>query len=103
MNFNMTYGMAIAMRKIQDRIDLNVNEWENEENIEKTRIDVRRQSSMIKADQLQMQRLEEEVQEEYGFYFRNHLGIGAKLTIENFERIPDTVPLTDEHKDTAVI
>ena len=42
MNFNMTYGMAIAMRKIQDRIDLNVNEWENEENIEKTRIDVRR-------------------------------------------------------------
>ena len=37
LNFNMTYGMAVAMRKIQDRIDLDVNEWENEEELERTR------------------------------------------------------------------
>ena len=40
MNFNMTYGMAIAMRKIQDWIDLNDKDWENEEKIEKSKNDM---------------------------------------------------------------
>jgi len=52
---------------------------------------------------LEREHIEVEETEEVGFYFRSSLGIEAKLTLENFDRVPSTVELTEAHKDTAII
>lgn len=58
----MTYGMAIALRKIQDRIDLNVNEWEDEKKIEEVKTKSR-QTLTKKMTKLQEEEIEEQEQE----------------------------------------
>jgi hypothetical protein len=70
MNFNLTYGMAVSMRKIQDRIDLNeTNEWEDEKIIEQTKTEIRRQTIHRQFSALEDDKKEEEDVEEFGFYF----------------------------------
>ena len=87
LNLNLTYGMAKVLRKIQDRVDLDVNEWEDEVKLSKTKTMERQRTRESNSGAAKVRRHESAIDEEApGFHFQNDLGISTKLTLEGFER-----------------
>lgn len=108
LNLNMTYGMALVLRKIQDRMDLDEDEWEDEVKLTKNKT----LQSKWTADNLDTYNIQTSKRSEIkcireeetsGFHYQNYLGLRTTLTLENFDRTKKQVDITDEQEEIAEV
>ncbi|CAI2359786.1 unnamed protein product [Moneuplotes crassus] len=108
LNLNLTYGMALAVKRIQTKISQNTEQWEDEKKAEETKqksktLTGRRSLSKGKSTKRKT-RVGEEDDEVAGFYFENHLGLGMRITLENHDSWNfQGIELTNEDEEVSVI
>ena len=111
LNLNITYGMALALKLIKKRMNQKKEDWEDEKKVEETKA-VTKQISSIRSSikknenttKLRTIREDEEDEDVEGFYFANHLGIGLRITLENYDLWKhEGIQLNEEQEDIAVV
>lgn len=109
LNFNLTYGMALAVKRMQTKLTLDTDKWEDEHKVE----DQKRKTTMMKTQSSKNKTLSgsirktrdgEEDEDISGFHFQNYLGIQMRITLENHDSWKDqSIELTEEEYESAVI
>lgn len=113
LNINLTYGMALAVKRITKKINQQMEEWEDENKNEETKrktmhqsLDKRKASKKKTPDSLKRRSIRdgEEDEEVSGFYFQNYLGVALRITLENHDVWKDQgVELNDEDEEASVL
>jgi hypothetical protein len=111
LNINLTYGMALALKRIQTKLTLDTEGWEDEEEVEDNKRKIalmKTQGSSTKKTFTTLQRKTtkggEDDEDVSGFVFENYLGIQMRITLENHDSWKDQgVKLDEKDSDAAVV
>jgi hypothetical protein len=112
LEINMTYGMALAVKRITQKISQDTNQWEdekkNEENKSKTMRTMSKKKSASKKysqeNSARKTRQGEDDDEVSGFYFENYLGLSMRITLENFDGWKEQgIELSEDMTEASVI
>ena len=110
LNLNLTYGMALAIKRIQTKIGQKTDEWENEKKAEETKnktlsMRSRKSTSKKRPKTINSKKRDgEEDEEAAGFFFENHLGIGMRIALENHDSWKEQgIEMSETDEETAVI
>ena len=105
----VTYGMALALKRLQTKMGQQSGQWEDEKKVEEARAKTKRitQAKSTYSNKLSKAKSvasEDEADDAAGFLFENNLGIAIRITLENYESwIEQGIPFNDQDKEMSVI
>ena len=105
----VTYGMALALKRLQTKMGQQSGQWEDEKKVEEAKTKTKRitQAKSAYSNKLTKNKSvnsEDEAEDAAGFIFENNLGLAVRITLENYEAWLDQgIQFTEEDKDTSII
>lgn len=110
LNLCVTYGMAVALKTLQTKMNQKSSQWEDEQKVEEAKAKSRRftQTRSTSSNRFTKSKsandTENEAEDATGFVFENSLGIAIRITLENFDSwVEQGIKFTEEDKEISVI
>ena len=111
LNINLTYGMALAVKRITKKITEQTEQWEDEKKNEETkrktiRLESAKKSAKFAREESKQKSVGygEHDDEISGFNFENYLGAALRITLENHDNWQELgFELDDDQEDVSVI